>query len=129
MKPRQLGFIWVNLHHLWKGRIWTSGAAVSYESLRTLWVGALECSAFTRTGTQGHMRHESHSEEECELHAQPGKCPGYPETWKGTDREWIAGYVGEKGDGGKGRKGGLNLVASVRDSNITKEDVLGSLAC
>lgn len=65
----------------------------------------------------------------CELHTHPGKCPGYPETWKGIDREWIAGYVGEKGDGGKGRKGGLNLVASVRDSNITKEDVLGSLAC
>ena len=28
----------------------------------------------------------------------------------------------------KGKKGGLNLVTSVRDSNITKEDVLGRFA-
>jgi len=56
--------VWVHLHHLWKGRIWTCGAAVSYESLRTLRVGVLECSACTRTGAQGHMWHKSCSERE-----------------------------------------------------------------
>ena len=65
----------------------------------------------------------------CGQHAQPGKCPGYPEKWEGIKREWTTGYIREKGNEGKGRKGGLNLVASVRDSNIMKEDVLGSSAC
>lgn len=120
--------VWVHLHHLWKGRIWTCGAAVSYESLRTLRVGVLECSACTRTGAQGHMWHKSCSEREVwatrtarDVSGISGKVE---RNYEGVDHSIHQ----REGRWEKGRKGGLNLVTSVRDSNITKEDVLGRFA-